>query len=296
MLGDQLWREPSGSHYINFLVREVENGVLEACNAKDLAHALHGLLKISRGEVDHMVVNGGSEYAFIVTLARWLLNLRVLVRNSAGQIILNDVKNEASRHVIMQYGEMSSETVQVAGTDYVLANCREVFSRIPEHEEYQLTVRTPWDRCLSRVFGSRFTALSNMPHILGGYLGGVARVYRALANGENDIGSLSRANYVHFVKISYGLGFVHTVISTFLELSHMDGLYDRMQHAVESPFDEAVRKVEQSILGLEALCSCGDYSSEQQEDTLHPQNSRMCLTGVAYATRRYDHVQCYSRS
>lgn len=77
MLGDQLWRQPSGSHYTEFVVREMEDGVLEASNAKDIANALHGLFKISRGDADQMVVTGGSECAFISAVAHWLLNLRV---------------------------------------------------------------------------------------------------------------------------------------------------------------------------------------------------------------------------
>lgn len=97
MLGDQLWRQPSGSHYTEFVVREMEDGVLEASNAKDIANALHGLFKISRGDADQMVVTGGSECAFISAVAHWLLNLRVLVRNCDGRVIFDDVRKEAAR-------------------------------------------------------------------------------------------------------------------------------------------------------------------------------------------------------
>ncbi|KAG7002055.1 highly reducing polyketide synthase alt5 [Physcia stellaris] len=276
MLGDQLWREPSGSHYTEFLVREMEDGVLEASHAKDIANALHGLFKISRGDADHMVVTGGSECAFISTVAHWLLllNLRVLVRNSDGRVIFDDVRKETSRQVVVQYGKATNEPLQVAGTTYVLGNCREVFGRIPEPDEYHLLVRTPWSGCLSRVFGTGFKSLANMPYVLGDYLGGVARIYRAVATGENNIGNLSRFHYVNYSETSYGLGFVNTVISTFPELNSVDGLLDRMQHNVNITFDEAIRNVEQSILSLEAICTCEYCASGQEENTLWPDNSR----------------------
>lgn len=286
MLGDQLWREPSGSHYTEFLVREMEDGVLEASNAKDIANALDGLFKISRGDADHMVVIGGSECAFISAVAHWLLNLRVLVRNSAGRVIFDDVRKGAARQVVVQYGKATNEPLQVAGTTYVLGNCREVFGRIPERDEYNLVVRTPWNGCLSRVFGTGFKTLANMPYVLGDYLGGVARIYRAVATGENNIGNISRFHYFNYAETSYGLGFVNTVISTFPELNSIDGLQDRMQHSVNITFDEAIRNVEQSILSLEALCTCECCTSEHEETTLWPENSRVCLVGIVYAIRR----------
>lgn len=125
-----------------------------------------------------------------------------------------------------------------------------------------------------------------MPYVLGDYLGGVARIYKAIATGENNVGNLSRFHYVNYAETSYGLGFVNTVTSTFPELNTIDGLYDRMQHRANVTFDEAIRSVEQSILSLEALCTCEYCTSEQEEMTLWPPNSRVCLVGIAYAIRR----------
>ena len=293
MLGEQLWRQPSGSHYTRYIVREIEDGVLEASNAKDIANTLHGLFKVSRGEADHLLITGGSECAFISAVAHWLLNITVIVRNSDGQVIFDTVKKGSARYIVLQYGEMTNEPLQVASTTYVLGNCREVFGRVPNREEYHLTVRTPWSCCLSRVFGTHFTTLSKMPHILGDYLGGAARIYRAVAIGESNIGSLSRLQHVHYTETSYGLGFISTVTTTFPELSNIDGLYDCMQHAINLTFDEAIRNVEQSILSLEALCTCDYCSSDQDPMILVPNNSRSCLVGVAYAIRRIAVVMSY---
>lgn len=231
-----------------------------------------------------MLVTGGSECAFISAVAHWLLNLKVTVRNSDGRVIYDTVKKGIARHLFVQYGQVTNESLQIASTTYVLGNCREVFGRMPEPEEYLLTVRTPWRRCLSRVFGPQFTSLLKTPHILGDYLGGAARIYKAVATGESNIGALSRTDNVIFTETSYGLGYINTITATFPELSSIDGLYDRMQHA---------GNVEQSILSLETLCVCEFCASEQDPSMTMPTDSRMCLVGVAYAIRRIAMVMPY---
>ena len=124
------------------------------------------------------------------------------------------------------------------------------------------------------------------PIILGDYLGGVARIYRAVATSEKNVSNLSCFHYLNYSDTSHGLGFVNTVISTFPELNSVKGLHDRMQHSVNITFDEAIRNVEHSILSLEALCICEYCTSEPEGSTLWPDNSRICLVGIAYAIRR----------
>ena len=104
MLGNQLWRQPSGSRYTQYVVREIEDGVLEASNAKDIANNLYGLFKVSRGEANLLLITGGSECAFISAVVHWLLNIKVIVRNSDGRVIFDTVKEGSSRYIIIQYG------------------------------------------------------------------------------------------------------------------------------------------------------------------------------------------------
>ncbi|KAL8910019.1 MAG: hypothetical protein Q9171_004679 [Xanthocarpia ochracea] len=282
MLGNQLWRDPS---YLLRGFRGLDHGSLEASNARDIASALHRLFQISRGEADHIVVNGGSECAFIAAIASWLLNLKVRVENSRGDTLLDDTLAGGTVQVFIRYSLARSDTVKVIGTTYLLGSCHEIIGRIPDEEDYPLIVRTPWSSCLARVFGSKFTELSNMPHLLGDYLGGVARVYEALATGASNIAHLSRKSFVNFSEASYGHGFVDTVISTFPELENIDGFRDRMLHVANQTFDDAMRSVESSIIGLESLCSCVLCA----EDGVRRKSflgSKRCIVGVAYAIRR----------
>ena len=286
MLGNQLWRHPVDSgHGFN----DLDYGNLQASNAKDIASALHRLFRISRGEADHIVVNGGSECAFIAAIARWLLNLKVRVENSSGDTLLDDTLTGGTVQVFIRYGRASSDAVQVVGTTYILGSCYDIIGRIPSKEHFPLIVRTPWSSCLARVFGSKFTQLSNTPHLLGDYLGGVARVYEALATGASDVANLSRKGFVNFSEASYGHGFVDTVISTFPELENIDGFRDRMSNVADKTFEDAMRSVESSIPGMESLCSCvhcaedeGGVSRAFSRDS----SDKKCIVEVAYAIRR----------
>ncbi|KAL8859005.1 MAG: hypothetical protein Q9178_004486 [Gyalolechia marmorata] len=286
MLGNQLWRHPVGTDYSGHGVRDLDNGTLEASNAKDIASALHRLFQISRGEADHIVVNGGVECAFIAAIASWLLNLKVQVENSTGDTLLDDTLAGGTVQVFIRYGRASSDAVQVVGTTYILGSCHDIIGRIPDKEDYPLIVRTPWSSCLARVFGSKFTELSNMPHLLGDYLGGVARVYEALATGASDIANLSRKGFVNFSEASYGHGFIDTIISTFPELENIDGFRNRMSHVADKTFNVAMKSVESSIIGLESLCSCDCCSHARESSGFSMKTSRHCIVGVAYAIRQ----------
>lgn len=284
MLGDQIWRQASesGSGYKNGEVSGLESGVLEASNAEDLAKALHGLFKVSRGDVETIIITGGSECAFLAGLAHWLFNLRIQVQNSQGQSIFKN--DEKPAQVIFQYGELRSNAIQIAHTTYVLEHSRAVFGRIRESEETNLIVRTPWNGCLSRVFGTTFQQLSQVSYLLGDYLGGVARIYKAVSCGEPNVGKICREDFFYYAETSYGHGFIDTVLSTFPELQRTDGLRDRMQQVMDLSFDDAMRITEQSVSALEILCKCACCKHEHVAGDDVP--SRGCIVGLAYTIRK----------
>ena len=109
MLGDQLWRQ-WGLRDTSPEVPDIDEAILEAFNAEDIAKVLHGLFKVSRGDAAYIVVNGGSECAFIAALADWLLNLKVQVQNNNG-ITLFENTNAGEAQVYVRYGETSSDAI-----------------------------------------------------------------------------------------------------------------------------------------------------------------------------------------
>ncbi len=225
-------------------------------NIEDIAKALRGLFRVSQGEVARITVMGGMNCAFIAGFAHWILNLKVCVEDEAGRLIYRDSDFEEAQIVVTYCQQASLSLVHLSSTTYILRNSEDMFMRDQSLQETYLIFRTPWDGCLTRVFGADFTALTKSPIILGGFLGSVARVYQALALGESDVGRFSRATFTNFVEPSYGIGFVNSVISIFPELNRLNGLLHHMQLALNAPLSEAVSTIERTVLDLEQLCQC----------------------------------------
>ena len=128
--------------------------------------------------------------------------------------------------------------------------------------------------------------LSKLPHLLGDYLGGVARVSSALANGEANVAHLSRKGFVSFSEGSHGYGFIETVVSTFRELKDIDGLSDRMVYVAGLSFDDAIGRIDTSVFSLESLCSCEWCSMTRDKNEINTVTSRLCIIGDTYAIRQ----------
>ncbi|KAI4264467.1 MAG: hypothetical protein L6R42_000426 [Xanthoria sp. 1 TBL-2021] len=250
---------------------------MDMSNIEDIAKALRGLFRVSQGELARITVMGGMNCAFIAGFAYWILNLKVYVEDEAGRLIYQDSDLEEAQVVVTYCQQASLSLIQISSTTYILRNDDGMFMRNRTLQEANLTFRTPWDGCLTRVFGTNFTALTKAPKILGGFLGSVARVYQALALGESDVGQFSRATFINFVEPSYGIGFVNSVVSIFPELNRMSGLLDEMQTALNVPLREAVRIIERTVLDLEQLCQC--------DTCTHGSTLRICKVALAFSIR-----------
>ncbi|KAI4270727.1 MAG: hypothetical protein LQ337_006507 [Flavoplaca oasis] len=246
-------------------------------NIEDIAKALRGLFRVSKGEVARITVFGGTNCAFIAGFANWILNLKVYVEDEARGLIYRDADFEEAQLVVTYCQQASHSTIQVSSTTYILRNDDGMFMRNQTLQEANLTFRTPWDGCLARVFGTNFTTLTQAPIILGGFLGSVARVYQALALGESDVGEFSRATFINFAEPSYGIGFVNSVVSIFPELDHVSGLMDEMQLALNVPFKEAVEVIERTVLNLKQLCQC--------DICTHGSTLTTCKVALAFSIR-----------
>ena len=226
-------------------------------NIDDIAKALRGLFRISKGEIARItVIGGGMECAFIAGFAQWILNLRVYVDDETGRIIYQNSDFEEAQLVVTYGQQVDLPLVQISSTTYILRDDEEIFVRTASLDHVLLVIRTPWDGCLARVFGTAFDALTKAPTVLGGFLGSVARVYHALALGERDVGELSRRTFINFVESSYGVGYINSVVSIFPELKKDSGLFDAMQLALNVPLKEALSTTERTLLELQQICQC----------------------------------------
>ena len=265
-------------HTLDFVPADIFRGVsADVSNIEDIAKALRGLFRVSQGELARITVMGGSSCAFIAGFAHWILNLKVCVEDEAGRLIYRDSNIEEAQIVVTYCQQASLSRIHLSSTTYILRNGDEMFMRNQSLQEINLIFRTPWDGCLTRVFGADFTALTKSPIILGGFLGSVARVYQALALGESDVGRFSRATFINFVEPSYGIGFVNSVISIFPELNRLNGLLHHMQLALNVPLSEAVSTIERTVLDLEQLCQC--------ELCTRGSTSPICRVALAFSIR-----------
>ena len=283
MLGDMLWKrqsEPAGR--------------IDASNAHEIAKALRGLFRISRKEVDSILVTGKSECGFVAALAYWLFDFRVHVEDEQHNIIFPRSPDHRPPQVVIQYGAASNKAIQIASTTYILGNYTSLFDNVSDPQEKILLIRTPWDGCLLRVFGATFLKLTKLPLHLGSYLGSVARIYSALALGQRNVGSLSRLQFGDYVETSHGQGLVHTIFFTFPELQRIEGLQNAMQVAVgEASFDQAMREVERSLQVLENLCGCFKCSPPSGSSIEHFDFTAGCVVRLAYAIREISRAMAH---
>lgn len=255
-------------------------------NAEDLGKAMSGLFKISKGNVARITVTGGMECAFVASFAQWVLNLKVYVDDDAGRVIHQDAHPEEAQVVVTYRRQADLSIVQVSSTTYVLREDEDLIVRSPTIEHNILTIRTPWDGCLTRVFGTAFNALIKASTNLGGFLGSTARVYQALALGESDVGKFSRKTYINFVESSYGIGLIHSVVSIFPELERANGLFDAMQLALDAPLQEALETIERTVLNLEQLCQCKKCTSSDKGREV------TCIVVIAFSIREMVSTIC----
>ena len=228
----------------------------EISNPEDIARAIYGLGEISNGKVSTITVTGGFGCAYVAAFAHWLLNLSISVEDEGGRMIYQDLPPEQAQVVIAYRRPADFSCVLVSSNTYILRALDDLLIHSPNMGDTMFYLRTPWDGCLARVFGTAFNNLTKVPNTLGDFLGSMARIYRGLATGESDVGKFSRKFYIDFVDSSYGEGFIDSVGSIFPELKRLGGLFDRMYVALDVPMPDAVRTIERTALDLEKLCIC----------------------------------------
>ena len=267
-----------------------KNNLPNISSVEDLSKAMSGLFKISKGTIARITVTGGMECAFVAGFAQWVLNLKVYVDDDTGRVIHQDAHPEEAQVVVTYRRQADLALLQVSSTTYVLREDEDMMIRSPTLAQTFLTIRTPWDGCLTRVFGTAFNDLIKATKILGDFLGSTARVYQALALGESDVGNFSRTTYINFVESSYGIGFINSVVSIFPELKRVSGLFNDMQLALNAPLKEALRTIEQTVLNLEQLCQCRDCNPS---DTVLAID---CIVVVAFSIREMvSTISCVTR-
>ena len=262
-------------------------GTIDIGSGSDIAKALVGLIRISKKEVTRIAITGGYECAFIAALARWLFNFEVFVEGPGGLIIYQDTTCELAQvHVSYFHDHGRLSLVKVTDTTFVIRDFNEYTIRDSEKDAQYLSIRTPWNGCLARVFGVEVNKLLGLSLHFGAYLGSVARVYRGLAMGEMNVAEISREQFSHFGPACYGLGFIESAFSNFPELSTSQNLLREMQLAESASFQDALRTIDKTMHCLVDICECESCPLSKQRQSIRPADpSLSCLLVVAMSIR-----------
>jgi hypothetical protein len=260
-----------------------QEGPLMASEAHDIAKALHGLFKISKSEVEQINIIGGAECGFMAALAAWLFNVRVEVQDAAGHLIFTNLQGEDDAQVLIQYMDADDDfKLQLVTATYILRPHEELFRDSSESRMVHLIIRTPWDGCLKRVFGSTFQKYLKVSRQFGVFLGSAARIYAAIACGEASVGKFSRKEFFHFAPTAYGVGYIETVTRVFPELTRTTELVDTMMDCQLYAFEKAFDSLETCVHSMKNLCDCSICRAVTRPSSSH---SRQCLVVMLMTIR-----------
>jgi hypothetical protein len=264
--------------YRNF-VRERK--LPETSDPDNIARALQGLFDLSKGVRSRITVVGGAECSFIAALFQWLFDFKIHVEDSRGETLFlsSPGRDQVQVHVIYKQDDYLS-TIVVSESTFVLGSPHDLLRYVPDSRLRLIRARVAWDTCLSRTFGRDFTDLLELPISLGGFLGGAARIYHALARAESEVGGFSRELFINFVDSSYGRGFAESAAKLFAEL-RSPVLLDTIHSVLLQSVEEACSTIEEAMIVFETKCSCVTCTNSVLASNRTGTEARLCLRALA---------------
>ncbi|MDI1492787.1 MAG: hypothetical protein OHK93_004570 [Ramalina farinacea] len=231
-----------------------------------IAEALLGLAKLSRGVLFQMTIVGGADAGFLAALADWLLGLDVEVRGGKEQETLfrNCTLDKQPQLIIMYDDNAQPNGLQCVGKTYRLPDASGILTS--EDGALQWTLlggRVPWESALDWTFGGYFRKLLGMKQACGAAIGSAARIYQALSDGDESFGDAKedwRFQCRTYFSDSHGLALVHFITQRFPELGN---LHETMGlNARASTVQKAWMVFESSMTSISTGCGCQRCSGE----------------------------------
>ncbi|KAI9677423.1 MAG: hypothetical protein M1817_006377 [Caeruleum heppii] len=232
-----------------------------ACSSPaSMANALHGLGKISRGEMVSMTIMGGADAGWLAALANWLFDLTVNIYTPEGEVLHIGTYREPQVNIIYdsrRHAVRASTQLQCTRNTYRLPDGTHfIYAHLDYPAERCVAYvggRLSWDTALSKAFAPNFDKLLGMPERFGKALGNAARVYRAAAHAEEDVPTFWRGAFTIYNSAGYGQGFLQNLLFWFPEL---DSLRDHMNDGFRLTFQEAKAQFRENLSALSDECAC----------------------------------------
>ena len=165
--------------------REYDPG--EPGEPTEMAKVLAAIGDISRGKLERLVVQGGTNVGFAAALALWLLNLTVKIFSPVGEPLYSNVPQgqeaQVSFHIVPhETNPASKKSIQTTSRTLKLLDGRKVITHW--YDKYPMFgARLPWDSCLSLGFADEpgCQYLIDHPQIIGRAVGSAARIFEDLS-------------------------------------------------------------------------------------------------------------------
>lgn len=221
---------------------------------KQTARALEGLAKISSGLMKSMVLIGNSECGFLAAIAQWLLALRVVVQNAAGDIVYPSTRadmNDYQLMIIYSDEPEASRAISRTADTYYIDDIKQI---LPDSlgADY-LSGRVEWGTAMRQTFGSSARKLLQIPGNLGECIGSAAQIYSAPTGSVSLKPEFLRHKSRILGPEASGRAFVDLVCKQLPELA---GSRDAMELAVERPYHDACLHFEKAMAILKEICGC----------------------------------------
>ncbi len=227
--------------------------------SEDWAKAVDAIFQVSKGNLKAIRIHGGRDVAFLGAIAHWLFDLRVWVELPDGTITFSSCHSPEQANVYLHYTDMekSDALLKISSTTFVL---RSIEDLITDDRYNPMTFRIQWNSCLSELFDEEVDDVLDNIALIGGVLGGIARIYEALRKCEVDVGGLSRTHFINFQPAGYGRGFIDNVCNLFPEIGTSTLFRTTALEMLHTDIPTCIEKICNSIRDMTASCCCSNCS------------------------------------
>lgn len=233
---------------------------------KQIAKALEGIAKLSRGLMKSMVLEGNSECAFLAAFAHWILDLRVTVKNSELKTVFpitgSDPEDWQLLVIFSNQPAASRGIIQGVNT-YYIDKIINIF-RQDDANCYHLSGRVEWTNAVSHTFGAAAKRLFAMPRHLGELIGCAAKIYAVHLTKFVPKPYEPLPQNGKFGAESSGRAFVDLALRSLPELENSQS---SMRAAVELSYKDAMLGYEKTFVMMKEICGCSKWCSKPSEDS-----------------------------
>lgn len=261
-----------------------------------IAKVLKGLLDVSSGKTQSIMITGGADCAWLAATAHWLLGLDVALKDRSGNLLYRPSRTKSTEtkgpQVIICSGSTTVESSVVVQRTYVVPNGRTLLARhVTDIEESLLLThgRLNWSSCLCDTFGKPMsTLLTTLAAQTGTCLGSTTRIYEHYKCNA-VVTKFFDANatwHIPASSSSFGRGFYAYTRDTFSELSLSNVLLVSFERMLDRSPNSAFREFADSVRSIQTHCNCNtcglpDHVSGIERDLSSvKENERFCSVAL----------------